>query len=506
MYIVNLPVNSVTESVSATMACTNTNDTKQFKAFIQPVILSLACVSHAISAIAETDKNDNIRTGVLLYRQEDYAGAEKRFNKELSRSRTPARYTHALRVKYYLAKVKLKTNSEDGIKLMQEVLTEQKQRLGPDHPDTIMTLRTLSVKLKEPGQIKESNAYLTEALNGELRLFGEKHPRILRTKKLLQQSGAYSPSDSAKSDVEAFLQDPAVLEQFHTRQGEQALHNCEFEKAEKELIQAKKLVETNHGGDSISLISVLLMLGQVEQIRNRLDAAAADLQKTANLAKLHEEAASRAKALRLLALVKEEQSKGQEAAKLSEEAVEICKSQSLHEDLVDAATTLAMIKMRQKKEKDGSSALKQVISYLTGITADTRERQKLNNLTAMLYFKDAELALSSGTSYKQARSILDKGLSLLSNRRDYYRWSLEGELLDARFLTEDNKFDQAMQLLAHVEEPALALRDWDLLARVNVEKFRLWKKQGKNSEASAAASKALKYAKDTGNRFISPNL
>ncbi|CUS13420.1 unnamed protein product, partial [Tuber aestivum] len=70
---------------------------------------------------------------------------------------------------------------------------------GPDHPDTLMAVNTLSLMLRVQGRYAESEAMNRRALEGHEKCFGSDHPQTLRAINnlalILRDQGRYEESE-----------------------------------------------------------------------------------------------------------------------------------------------------------------------------------------------------------------------------------------------------------------------------------------------------------------------
>lgn len=79
-------------------------------------------------------------------------------------------------------------NTYDGLglypaahKLLQQALDLRRRTLGPEHPDTLETMRSLAFLLDEEGHYPEAEQLYREALAARRRLLGPAHPDTLKT-------------------------------------------------------------------------------------------------------------------------------------------------------------------------------------------------------------------------------------------------------------------------------------------------------------------------------------
>ncbi len=69
--------------------------------------------------------------------------------------------------------------------IKHEVLGVQKRVLGAEHPDTLLTARTLAVYLSGQGKCAEAEAIQREVPGVQKRVIGAEHPDTLTTAKIL---------------------------------------------------------------------------------------------------------------------------------------------------------------------------------------------------------------------------------------------------------------------------------------------------------------------------------
>jgi lipopolysaccharide biosynthesis regulator YciM len=65
---------------------------------------------------------------------------------------------------------------DEAERLYQETLRTQSRVLGPEHPETLATMKDLADAYTQEGRIDDAERLLTTAVQGMRRVLGENHP------------------------------------------------------------------------------------------------------------------------------------------------------------------------------------------------------------------------------------------------------------------------------------------------------------------------------------------
>lgn len=116
--------------------------------------------------------------GTLLLQQGRLAEAEEQLQQALNS--LPEGDGGRLDVRHDLVTVlHARGRLREAIRQLREIADEQRQKLGPAHPDTITTRNSLGVALKDFGRLDEAASVYREALRDAARKHSDEHPLVL---------------------------------------------------------------------------------------------------------------------------------------------------------------------------------------------------------------------------------------------------------------------------------------------------------------------------------------
>ncbi len=484
---------------------------------IQSLILSstlLLQLGLCANAASDSDR-DNIRKAMLLYRENNPEAALVVLNKELQRLNKPSLKTRAMRIKFYVAKIKADSDPRTGIKELQDVLKEQRKSLGASHPDTINSLRTLAEVHKVDGNEQESKIYFEKALKAEKELFGNDHPRITRTELLILRTGG--DNKTGKSTVDMIVKSPEVLEKFNIRQGTAMFRAYDFKKARDHLSQAIQRIEEKYGPEDKQLDDLIWMRGHSELVLNDFSQAKKDLLRSQVLCTKHKNPVIEAKVFYSLALLNEYLEKKPNSKKNYEQYLAVAKKAEASRNFADpliekylrevtsAAKELAFFEFRSGKAEEGKETLLQCRAYL--LSLKNRTQDQLRFQLVRTYFQQARLSLLSGKDPKNYYwSLIKEARSRLKPTDKFYPEVVEGDYVEALCLCADGKKAEALKLLNRAYEVAVKLENLELQAYILLQKEAILKKLGNTEEAELAGKLGRENALKVAKRFMEAEL
>lgn len=438
------------------------------------------------------EKRNQLREALYLMREGEADKAKDKLIQELARYKADS--SHALRLRYYLAKIKLQEDQDAGKKELESVLAAQEKLLGSTHPDTIQSYRTLASAYKESNG-ERSGELLVRALEADKTLFGKNNLRIQRTGQLLDNSAGSEIGKDGSAIASIIGQQPLVLARVHLRQGIREFNEEQFASAIPELKQTREMLLKLHGENSRELAEVLYFLGISQRIEKDLPAARDNLQKSARIyaktGQKHEES----KCLRELALVQALLGNYEDADKSIRESLNICFAEKndplLLASLLESARVLAELRLKTGRLQSG-------INDLTELAEKCRN-EKLERISGSILFLRAYLEFAD-RKITEAENTLAQAFRLVP--KNPQRGVFEGKFVKALIATDRKNYQYALSTINTIYTSVDALRLRDLQARLLLLRSHIMQSTEKNKECDADLELSLKYARIAGNKFL----
>lgn len=455
------------------------------------VLFLLAIASTPVHS-ASAENQERLKQALFLFGEGKYEQAQERFKRELAESKPNS--SRALRIQYYLAKIKLVQDPDLGFIELDKVMRLQEKLFGATHPDTIQSYRSLAAALKESDQAK-SAVLFKKALEADLKVFGKDNLRVTRTRQLLDNSSTSEIGKDASGISDIIGQQPEVLARVHLRQGLREFNEERFLEAIPELNKAREMLEAIHGPDARELAESLYFLGVAQRVQKDYFASQESLRRSIQIYKKTNQSLERSKCLRELAITSQCSGQNNVAAKLLSQSINLCLSDlndpRLLASLLDSARVLSQLCMRIN---DPYTGIKDLTALYERCKAANR-RQECGNL---LFYR-ANLELMSGKP-GDARESLSSGMKFLSKAQDLHRF--EGKYTEILLLAENGEYDSAVLAINKLLLPVVAYHLRDLQARLYFARSKILSKQGKLNEANADLQECRKNARISGNMYL----
>lgn len=159
---------------------------------------------------------------------------------------------------------------EKALPLFEETLELRRTKLGPDHPDTLASMNNLAVAYSDAGQLEKSLPLYEEAFRLMAAKLGPDHPETLRSMRNL--AVAYGDAGQLEKALTLVEEMAEVLEKSRLQHADYGVtivvmtvlyeEAAQYEKAERWRRKWLEVVKEEYGPHSIEYVEELVGLGR----------------------------------------------------------------------------------------------------------------------------------------------------------------------------------------------------------------------------------------------------